>query len=162
MDINNSTGPKTEKGKAVSSQNALKHGLYSDRCLIEDEDWLDFEDLRFNIERTLAPQGPVERELVRRITDAAWRLRRIVRIEGKLFNYNIEAARKQDLKFGKFDHFTTGHHLAKAFEKIDTRNLGGYESKIELSMFRNLQLLEKLQKVRNPGGKFPASLEDDG
>ena len=39
-----SQGPKTEEGKAVSSQNATKHGLRSKNIVLKDEDPQEYED----------------------------------------------------------------------------------------------------------------------
>jgi hypothetical protein len=41
--MNASTGPRTAAGKAISSQNALKHGLASGRLIIEGEDPADYQ-----------------------------------------------------------------------------------------------------------------------
>ena len=53
-----STGPKTEAGKAVSSANALRHGLTAERLvLLLAEDGDSFERLRESVIADLAPAG---------------------------------------------------------------------------------------------------------
>ena len=50
-----STGPKTKMGKAISSKNALRHGLLSRAALLPDEDPEAFADLQRGIEADLDP-----------------------------------------------------------------------------------------------------------
>jgi len=77
----NSTGPKTKNGQAVASLNASRHGLFSSRILLEDEDPTEFQELLANLETTLRPVGAVELGLVERIAVTVWRQRRLVRAE---------------------------------------------------------------------------------
>jgi hypothetical protein len=39
-----STGPKTKEGKAKSSMNSIKYGIYSDKFLIKGEKKEDFDE----------------------------------------------------------------------------------------------------------------------
>jgi hypothetical protein len=81
-----SRGPKTEDGKARSSQNALKHGLRAERfVLLPDEDAAEFLAKEAALIEDLAPEGALEEILVRRIARATWRLSRADRIEAELF-----------------------------------------------------------------------------
>jgi hypothetical protein len=84
-------GPKTPEGKAISSRNALKHGLWSTQNVlpyIEDEDeWLEFEA---EIVASEAPVGPTELELVRYLASLLWRRRRIGLFERAAFDKAIE------------------------------------------------------------------------
>jgi hypothetical protein len=100
-----STGPKTEGGKARSKQNALKHGLRSSEIVTPDEDPADYEELRQELEKSLAPVGFVETVLVERVATHLWRLRRCVRIEAclllggpKVVEHNLAKAQKTSMK----------------------------------------------------------------
>lgn len=46
-----STGPKTEAGKAKSALNAVKHGIFTKKCLknISNEELRDYETLIFGV-----------------------------------------------------------------------------------------------------------------
>lgn len=55
-----STGPKSEAGKDVSCQNAIKHGLLSKNLLVNDESCEDLKDFQCKMCSTLNPQGVVE------------------------------------------------------------------------------------------------------
>ena len=75
-------GPKTDKGKAASSRNALKHGLRSDAPVIpEMESFDDWERFRSGIVASFGPEGSFESFLSERIALLAWRLKRVPRFE---------------------------------------------------------------------------------
>src|SRR3974390_1080125 len=80
-----SNGPVTAEGKAISSQNALKHGMFSKQVVLPGEDPEAFERLRADYTRRFRPQGDAEVELVETIAASSWRLKRIIRIENALF-----------------------------------------------------------------------------
>ena len=76
-----STGPQTIDGKAVASRNALRHGLRSNRLLLDGEDPEEFAELQADLFDALAPVGAVELSLAERIVIAIWRQRRVARAE---------------------------------------------------------------------------------
>jgi hypothetical protein len=76
-----SSGPRTEEGKARVSQNALKHGLLARDAVLPGEDPAEFEAQLAALEADIQPGDALERELVRQIADAQWRMRRLVRLE---------------------------------------------------------------------------------
>jgi hypothetical protein len=76
-----STGPRTEEGKARVAQNALKHGLLAGDAVLPGEDPAEFEAQLAALEADIQPVGALERELVRQIADAQWRMRRLSRLE---------------------------------------------------------------------------------
>ena len=60
-----STGPVTEEGKAIVSNNAIKHGLFSKRLILSDEDPVEYQTLFQQLQSELAPTGVLEQTLVR-------------------------------------------------------------------------------------------------
>jgi hypothetical protein len=81
-----SRGPKTAAGKARSAMNALKHGLRAEKYVtLVDEEWDDFVKLEAALTLELAPAGPLQSLLARRIARAAWRLIRADRLETEVF-----------------------------------------------------------------------------
>ena len=44
-----STGPRTAEGKAASSQNSFKHGLYSKQLVIQGEDPAELDALKADL-----------------------------------------------------------------------------------------------------------------
>ncbi len=81
-----STGPRTPEGKAIVSQNAVKHGVLAQavipRGLEPYESKEDFEQLHQRLFETLAPVGALEELLVEQIAAGYWRLARLYRAEG--------------------------------------------------------------------------------
>jgi hypothetical protein len=81
-----SRGPKTSEGKARSAQNALKHGLRTQKYLVlPEEDAAEFEALEAALVEELAPVGAMQTVLARRVAIATWRLARADRLEVELF-----------------------------------------------------------------------------
>jgi hypothetical protein len=79
-----STGPRTDDGKARSSQNARKHGLTAAQLVIAAEDRNEFEDLLAQFQIDIQPQGALQQMLFDQLVAAAWNLRRIRRMEAEL------------------------------------------------------------------------------
>ena len=79
-----STGPRSQEGKARSSQNSLRYGFLSSELLLPEEDPKALSKLRERIRDNFKPVGPVEQILVERIVNVLWRLGRLHRIESAL------------------------------------------------------------------------------
>jgi len=79
-----STGPRTAEGKATSSQNGVKLGLFATRDFVRPEEQRAYADLSAELLRDLAPVGVLERNLVDEIRRAMWRLRRCGDVEANL------------------------------------------------------------------------------
>ena len=79
-----STGPRSQEGKARSSQNSLRYGFLSNELLLPDEDPKALSKLRVRIRDHFRPSGPVEQILVERIVNVLWRFGRLHRIESAL------------------------------------------------------------------------------
>ena len=62
-----STGPRSDYGKSVAAQNALKHGILSQQLVIGNESQEHFELFLNDILQEFSPRDQVERELVERI-----------------------------------------------------------------------------------------------
>jgi hypothetical protein len=80
-----STGPRTEEGKAIVANNALKHGLTARRVLLPDETEEELAAFADGLSEQLQPVGEIEVLLAERVVAAAWRLRRVYRVEAGIF-----------------------------------------------------------------------------
>lgn len=80
-----STGPRTEAGMAISSKNAIKHGLLASEVVIPGEDPSEFDSFRQALLDDLSPDGQMEVMLADRIIAALWKLKRSGRMENELF-----------------------------------------------------------------------------
>ena len=83
-----SKGPKTNLGKLNSSKNSLKHGLTAKQLVI-GEDLMEFEKYRDHMIEALKPEGILEEQVVFKIIDVGFRLRRIGGIEAGIYNQEI-------------------------------------------------------------------------
>ena len=83
-----SKGPKTDLGKLNSSKNSLKHGLTAKQLVI-GEDLKEFEKYRDHMIEALKPEGILEEQVVFKIIDVGFRLRRIGGIEAGIYNQEI-------------------------------------------------------------------------
>jgi hypothetical protein len=82
-----STGPRSEEGKARSSQNAIKHGLTSNkRLLLPDEDEEEFRRFEAELKHTYMPLNYIETELVDDIISIQWRRKRAAALETRILS----------------------------------------------------------------------------
>jgi hypothetical protein len=86
LNAQRSTGPRTPEGKAVVSQNAVKHGLLAREAVSKGEDPGEFEFYRDQMLGELAPVGSVESVLAERVVSLSWRLQRAERLQGAAFD----------------------------------------------------------------------------
>ena len=81
-----STGPRTKQGKAIVSQNALKHGLRAKKTVIHTESKAEFELHRDQMLTDLEPVGAMESILAQRIITLSWRLKRSDNVQTATIN----------------------------------------------------------------------------
>ena len=81
-----STGPKTEAGKARSSRNSLKFGLFTAHDFIREGEEEEYADTFTSLMSELTPDNSVEETFVLEIMGATWRLRRCRLVE-EAFSY---------------------------------------------------------------------------
>lgn len=145
-----STGPRSARGKKVSSMNALKTGVFARHLLLPDEDAKEFARLRLEIHREWQPVGPTERSLVERLVAQLWRQRRIYRGESGLFSI-----------FRQCPDGLGGVATALARDGQDTEaftRVLRMDGAIERSIGTTIRLLQKLQEERNKRpGLFPSN-----
>jgi hypothetical protein len=124
-----STGPRTEEGKARSSQNARKHGLTSAEIILAFEDREEFEELQSQLEADVRPQGAIQQTLFDQLVASAWNLRRIRRMEYALTD---SAAHYMDL-------------IENVELTVRIDRLARHQTRIERSFQRALKELKALQ-----------------
>ena len=73
-----STGPKNA---ANVRHNAVTHGLFARELVVSPEDKPDFESLRDNLLRQLAPQTPLQDVAVEKVISSCWRCKLATRLE---------------------------------------------------------------------------------
>jgi SEC-C motif len=78
-----SSGPTSPEGKARSSRNRLKFGLFSTQNCVRPEETAEYTKLSKALWKDLNPVGPVEEMLAVEIVRAAWRLHRCTLAEAE-------------------------------------------------------------------------------
>jgi hypothetical protein len=135
-----STGPRTAEGKARAARNSVKHGLNSDRVLIPDETYSEFEEFRQALLDEFQPATPDQATLFEHMVAAAWRLRRIRRLETDMFEALL--THKSKSLENRYDEVDLDHpDLRKALLfrdcSQDFLRLSQYESRIYNQYRRN-------------------------
>lgn len=82
-----SHGPISAAGRARSSQNALKLGIFSQKPLLPEESETEFKALLEALVEELAPEGILETEYVYQVATVIWRKRRLQRAEVASIGY---------------------------------------------------------------------------
>jgi len=86
-------GPVTNAGKAISSQNALRHGLRAEHVVVTPiENPKDWEAHMSATLDALQPHNYIEGLLAERIAVTAWKLRRAARVHAAIATAQLEAA----------------------------------------------------------------------
>ena len=101
------TGPRTQRGKRNSRHNALKHGIFSQVVLLDDERRNEFDSLLSGLRNDLEPVGALEEVLVEKLASLLWRHRRLIVAEGAEIRKGREflewdERRRQDDEMSKF------------------------------------------------------------
>src|SRR5262249_38872262 len=111
-----SRGPKTPEGRAISSMNAVKHGLNARTILLQNEDSAEFTDLLNGYFDYLQPRNQIETDLVADLVSARWRLRRTWRFQTAMLDVEMDAqAPDFEKRFEKYDEEMRG---AAAFTNL--------------------------------------------
>jgi len=171
LNAQKSTGPRTPEGKAVASQNAVKHGLLARRVVIGGEDPGEFEFYRDQMLGELAPAGPMESMLAERVVSLSWRLQRAERLQTEAFDALIEkdavspfvrltqslrakgAAQPQDDPNGADGGPALGGVVVKDFSNARVLDrLLMYERRIEHSLYKTMAELQRLRLLREVDG----------
>jgi hypothetical protein len=133
-----STGPKTLEGKAVSSQNALKHGLSAKQLVIKEEERPEFDQLQADLMLELQPQGTLEQLVFNDLIHARWKLHRCRGIEASLSTGETDPLLDES--------------VGKQLDRILR-----YEARAERSFYHSLKEFRALQKARpEPAEPVPA------
>ena len=96
MKSNASTGPRSAEGKARSSMNALKSGIYSKSLAIPGEDPADLDTLRDEYFQRYQPAFPEQRDQVDIIVRSTWTLRRLATAEAQVWTYSMDGRMRLD------------------------------------------------------------------
>ncbi len=95
-----STGPKTQGGKARSARNSLRHGLLSAQVVVAVGDGAErpeeFQALLDVLLEQFDPRDVIEQALVQRVAACFWRLRRAQRFEVGALRQSLDECQDDD------------------------------------------------------------------
>jgi len=137
---NKSTGPRTPEGKAISSMNALKHGLNArDVVLKNDEEREEFAELLTDLAAELNPDGVLETLIFNRFLRASWDLRRVERLE--------------------VEQVAAGVDIPDDAYHVSLELLARYKMRAERSFYRAHREIQALQADRRDQAKAEAEAQ---
>lgn len=147
-------------GKAVVSKNAVKHGAYSEALTMLMEEPEGFTKLRAGMVDSLHPVGPLEENLVDRMSSLWWRMERTKMVANQDLRMGARNRLKGTLRtmMSESDPFEE----AATKDRDECRFLGAWdfdrqdrllrhEVSLEKSFFRVAHELERLQAHREGG-----------
>ena len=108
-----SRGPITPEGKAISSRNALRHGLLADIVVLSNEGAKAFEGVFQMLIERFSPVDDIELSAIEEMAAAHWRLRRVMSMERALLDTAILKTPDED----------SAEQLAAAFSDPANQNL---------------------------------------
>ena len=164
-----STGPKTAKGKAISSRNALKHGLTTRNIIFnslhDSKDKAEFESIVKSLTDELNPQGTFQCYLVHKIAVALWRTSLLIKAETSQINKqlnNIENNKRLKMLQNQLDSYATDNippdldsqykqelsnliNINSIPQTESASNLLKYEQLFDTQLIRAYHLLKQIQ-----------------
>lgn len=152
MTPNASTGPRSAEGKAASSMNALKSGIYANAPVLPGEDPQGritlFEEYcgRFN------PTTPEQLQYVETLVHDAWILRRLRLADEHL---TLEALNRGGMSHSKLPNAVAFTYSAPAQVRLQYRL-----NALERSYKSALHELERLKKLEPEPASPPRQIED--
>ena len=138
----NSTGPRTDAGKAVSRYNAVRNALTGQTILLPTDDAALYRNHCAAYQKELNPVGARETILVQAIADHDWRLARIPALEG-----NIYALGEHKLAGDEMPAHLLEAHIRTTYEK-HFRNLHLQQNRLTRFRANDLAELKALQQAR--------------
>ena len=135
-----STGPTSVEGKAISSRNAVKHGIYIEALVMPWESQADFDNLSRDYHGQFEPVNAAEATLVEMLVRNDWLTKRLDRIE-------IQVVVKLAAESGKSEEDV----MVDAFAQSKNHPLHRLYQRRQQSQslwFRALKELQALQKAR--------------
>jgi len=140
-----STGPTSVTGKAVSSMNALKTGIYAKSLVLPSEKLADLEQLIDEYYESHHPATPETRALVDDLIYGEWLKRRLRAAETQIWAYDHQENYRPDPKYPLGQ---TAASRGKAFAQLQWR--------IECTRRASRQALQDLQQLQAEAAAAPA------
>ena len=162
-----STGPRTKRGKATVSANAIKHGVFAHpvlaqgflardgvlRSALADESIDEFRDFLARLNEALAPRDALDAMLVEKMALALWRYRRLRRYERSKVDWEISFKERCVANEGHPEARKPGMAESRAERRLlpdeeTLQKILRYEAALEREWMRCYALLEQRRQQR--------------
>ena len=164
-----STGPKTKEGKAKSSMNSIKYGIYSDKFLIKGEKKEDFDEYSNDFINWLNPSNPVLLDMALQIIASGWFAKRYMIVESTIINTKPVEEKKESIENKKSQpiviSWLDSPELEEKYEAFDEYKKNAPENLQEKQKYLNDYNHEKgvaelrAKKEKNSNFKLEEKLE---
>ncbi|MCF6155651.1 MAG: hypothetical protein E3K36_10440 [Candidatus Brocadia sp.] len=141
----------SESIKPTEMEGAGKQYLFSSEILIEGENKSDLDEVRSRLLKELKPSDEIESIIVDRIVSSVWRLKRCLKIESQMMEYETSCIQEYEQGFFR-TRKRTGKELIqlKALKIIENKNriaeLSKYETMLEMQIYKALRELSKYRR----------------
>jgi len=147
-----STGPVTDTGREIVSQNATKHGLTgSNFRVLASENQAEFDKLLTGFLSSEAPEGEEEIAMVHQMAECVWLSRRSVRFQNECYEIldsgNTEAKRDAHKSLALYLRYQTTHDRTFTRYSTELRKRRNERRKVE-NGFVSQQYKEAAEKRR--------------
>jgi len=149
-----STGPQTAEGKAKSSRNNTKFGLFATTNCVQPEEQEDYDDFSTKLWTALAPADPIEEIAAAEFIRNAWRLRRCAIAEGTLGEIVARFQASQNKTRGT-DHPAADPMIYPAYLPTQTA-IDRARTSAQNGLYRAKAALDKMQAPRKKAQPAPA------
>jgi hypothetical protein len=152
-----STGPKTPEGKQRSSLNAFKHGLSGNHLVMQQHEFVAYEQYTVKMLADLKPVTEPEKQIAQKIVDLNFRINRITAIENNLLNFDMS---DNSPDFEEDEGIACMMGQARAWKK-DAQSfeiLGRYEARLSKQLLQYQHELERLKTVRKAETAAPEKI----
>jgi hypothetical protein len=145
-----STGPRTARGKAISSRNSAKHGLNARSVLLRCEDREEFRRFVNEFHREYLPQTATEASLVNTMATARWRQARMCHFESAAIDLEYVSQTEPAVVPADFD---TADRAGLAYLEATRKSraldlIGRSEARLQRQFDSSLACLLKIRKLR--------------
>jgi hypothetical protein len=136
-----SRGPVTPEGKAISSRNAMRHGLLARNVLLSNEDPKAFEMFFYLFIERFKPVNDIEMSMIEDMTAAQWRLHRGIAMEKSILESGIAA------RPGKSPIEQITGAWCDPMNQVSLTRLERYQTRLQNMYQRALRGLQLMRKI---------------
>ncbi|TVM00813.1 MAG: hypothetical protein CV087_12450 [Candidatus Brocadia sp. WS118] len=141
----------TSSGAMKSREDDARQYIFSSEILIDGEKSADLDEVRNKLIKELKPSNVIEALIVDRIISGVWRLKRCLKIESQILEYNTSCIQEYEQGFLRTRKRTNRELLQlKAVKINENKNrspeLSKYETMLENQIYKALRELDKYRR----------------